>query len=105
MPHETHVRTHFVTLLAATALQAESPFTGRWALTIPGGGAGWLGVEEKDRAVQQQRALGRRQRGAHHRYQDRRRQTRRDPSDQAQEKGRQRSRARHRNADLHRQRR
>lgn len=37
-----------VTLLAATALQAESPFTGRWALTIPGGGAGWLGVEEQD---------------------------------------------------------
>jgi hypothetical protein len=28
--------------------QAESVFTGRWALTIPGGGAGWLGVEEKD---------------------------------------------------------
>lgn len=27
---------------------AESAFTGRWALTIPGGGAGWLGVEEKD---------------------------------------------------------
>ncbi len=28
-------------------IQAESVFTGRWALTIPGGGAGWLGVEEK----------------------------------------------------------
>lgn len=27
--------------------QAENPFLGRWALTIPGGGAGWLGVEEK----------------------------------------------------------
>lgn len=26
---------------------ADSAFTGRWALTIPGGGAGWLGVEEK----------------------------------------------------------
>ena len=37
-----------VTFLSATALQAESTFTGRWALTIPGGGAGWLGVEEKD---------------------------------------------------------
>jgi hypothetical protein len=24
---------------------------GRWALTIPGGGAGWLGVEEKDGAL------------------------------------------------------
>ena len=24
-----------------------APFTGRWALTIPSGGAGWLGVEQK----------------------------------------------------------
>ena len=31
-------------------LRAESVFTGRWALTIPGGGAGWLGVVEKDGA-------------------------------------------------------
>ncbi|MEQ1750470.1 MAG: DUF1080 domain-containing protein [Prosthecobacter sp.] len=31
-------------------LHAESVFTGRWALTIPGGGAGWLGVVEKDGA-------------------------------------------------------
>ena len=35
-------------VLAAAAVQAENPFIGRWALTIPGGGAGWLGVEEKD---------------------------------------------------------
>lgn len=27
---------------------ADNPFIGRWALTIPGGGAGWLGVEETD---------------------------------------------------------
>jgi hypothetical protein len=27
---------------------ADNPYLGRWALTIPGGGAGWLGVEEKD---------------------------------------------------------
>ncbi|MCX6850479.1 MAG: DUF1080 domain-containing protein [Verrucomicrobia bacterium] len=27
---------------------ADNPFIGRWALTIPGGGAGWLGVESKD---------------------------------------------------------
>lgn len=33
---------------SASALLAENPFIGRWALTIPGGGAGWLGVEEKD---------------------------------------------------------
>ena len=25
---------------------ADNPYVGRWALTIPGGGAGWLGVEE-----------------------------------------------------------
>lgn len=30
---------------------AESPFIGRFALTIPGGGAGWLGVEEKSGAL------------------------------------------------------
>ncbi len=27
---------------------ADNPFLDRWALTIPGGGAGWLGVEKKD---------------------------------------------------------
>ncbi len=34
----------------ATALAADNPnpFIGRWALTIPGGGAGWLGVAEED---------------------------------------------------------
>ncbi|OYW77828.1 MAG: glycosyl hydrolase [Verrucomicrobia bacterium 12-59-8] len=30
---------------------ADNPFIGRWALTIPGGGAGWLGVDEKDGAL------------------------------------------------------
>ena len=35
-------------LLSASA----SPFVGRWALTIPDGGAGWLGVEAKDGALQ-----------------------------------------------------
>lgn len=28
-------------------MAADNPFVGRWALTIPGGGAGWLGVEQK----------------------------------------------------------
>ena len=38
--------------LAATAIaSAENPFIGRWALTIPGGAAGWLGIEEKDGAL------------------------------------------------------
>jgi hypothetical protein len=35
-------------LTLPAAIQAESVFTGRWALTLPGGRAGWLGVEEKD---------------------------------------------------------
>jgi hypothetical protein len=30
---------------------ADNPFVGRWALTIPGGGAGWLGVEEKNNTL------------------------------------------------------
>src|SRR5512137_223816 len=36
--------------LAITAFcySADSPFVGNWALTIPGGGAGWLGVEQKE---------------------------------------------------------
>jgi len=28
--------------------QGNNPFIGRWALTIPGGGAGWLGVTQED---------------------------------------------------------
>jgi hypothetical protein len=31
-------------LITTPAVAAENPFLGRWALTIPGGGAGWLGV-------------------------------------------------------------
>jgi hypothetical protein len=35
--------------LQAIAADSDNPFVGRWALTIPGGGAGWLGVsQEKD---------------------------------------------------------
>ncbi len=42
----------FVCLLgSASSLLAENPFLGRWALTLPNGGAGWLGVEEKDGAL------------------------------------------------------
>jgi hypothetical protein len=33
-----------VALITTQAVAAENPFLGRWALTIPGGGAGWLGV-------------------------------------------------------------
>jgi hypothetical protein len=44
-------------LLGATAGPAAAandakPFLGEWALTIPGGGAGWLGVTEKDGQLQ-----------------------------------------------------
>lgn len=34
--------------LAPSTLCAANPFLGRWALTLPEGRAGWLGVEEKD---------------------------------------------------------
>jgi hypothetical protein len=36
-------------IFAATwaALASDNPFVGEWALTIPGGGAGWLGVQER----------------------------------------------------------
>jgi len=36
--------------MACATLGAETgnPYIGRWALTIPGGGAGWLGVAEED---------------------------------------------------------
>ncbi|MEI8038629.1 MAG: DUF1080 domain-containing protein [Verrucomicrobiota bacterium] len=30
---------------------AENPYLGRWALNLPGGAAGWLGVEQKDGAL------------------------------------------------------
>jgi len=37
--------------LGAVLHAADNPFIGRWALTLPTGGAGWLGVEEKDGAL------------------------------------------------------
>lgn len=37
--------------LGAVLNAADNPFIGRWALTIPSGGAGWLGVEEKGGAL------------------------------------------------------
>ncbi len=41
----------FAGCAATLAANNAEPFLGRWALTIPGGGAGWLGVEEKDGAL------------------------------------------------------
>ncbi len=45
----TRLRHSLIALaLSSTSLiAADNPFIGRFALTIPGGGAGWLGVEEK----------------------------------------------------------
>ncbi|MEI6176445.1 MAG: DUF1080 domain-containing protein [Verrucomicrobiota bacterium] len=37
--------------LSSAMNAAENPYIGRWALTIPDGGAGWLGVEEKGSAL------------------------------------------------------
>jgi hypothetical protein len=34
-------------LVTMSVVAAENPFVGRWALTIPGGGAGWLGIVEE----------------------------------------------------------
>ena len=36
-----------VALVTTSLVAAENPFLGRWALTIPGGGAGWLGLAEE----------------------------------------------------------
>jgi hypothetical protein len=33
---------------SVVSAEAANPFVGRWALTIPGGGAGWLGVTQED---------------------------------------------------------
>src|SRR5882762_5317464 len=33
-------------IVTTSAVAVDNPFLGRWALTIPGGGAGWLGVTE-----------------------------------------------------------
>jgi hypothetical protein len=42
----------FVLFATGSLAWADNPFVGRWALTIPGGAAGWLGIEEKDGALQ-----------------------------------------------------
>ena len=37
----------FALLLAVSASAADNPFVGNWALSLPGGGAGWLGVTQE----------------------------------------------------------
>jgi hypothetical protein len=36
-----------VVSISASAAESANPFLGNWALTIPGGGAGWLGITEE----------------------------------------------------------
>ncbi len=38
----------FLGVTSALGAQGNNPFVGRWALTIPGGGAGWLGVTQEN---------------------------------------------------------
>jgi len=40
-----------LTLAATSVATAANPFLGRWALTIPDGGAGWLGITETNGAL------------------------------------------------------
>ena len=50
MKNDVRIITVCVIIIVSASLataQNASPFLGRWALTIPGGGAGWLGIEQK----------------------------------------------------------
>jgi hypothetical protein len=38
----------WITCVSVPATETANPYVGRWALTIPGGGAGWLGVTQED---------------------------------------------------------
>src|SRR6059036_1798544 len=40
------------TVATLAAIAAENPFLGQWELTIPGGAAGWLGVEQNNGKLQ-----------------------------------------------------
>jgi hypothetical protein len=41
-----------LTCVSVWAAKAPNPYIGRWALTIPGGGAGWLGVAEENGSLE-----------------------------------------------------
>ena len=43
---------------AAESPDAAKPFLGSWALTIPGGAAGWLGLDGKRRPAQGRTCFG-----------------------------------------------
>lgn len=52
MTSSIRLLTVFTALGSSMTLNAaENPFVGRWALTLPGGGAGWLGVETKGKEI------------------------------------------------------
>src|SRR5439155_27178993 len=50
VPNFTRTLVAAASLLASSVLAADesNPFIGRWGLTIPGGGAGWLGVTHEN---------------------------------------------------------
>ncbi len=52
-PSLSRLRLLALVLLSGSSITAfaDNPYIGRWALTIPGGGAGWLGVEDKGGAL------------------------------------------------------
>jgi hypothetical protein len=50
--------------LRAAANDAPSPLLGRWALTLPNGGAGWLEITKENGWYRRLAALGRRIRGS-----------------------------------------
>jgi hypothetical protein len=45
--HALAIIAFWITCTAVVAAGADNPYIGRWALTIPGGGAGWLGVTQE----------------------------------------------------------
>jgi hypothetical protein len=49
LTHTCHKLFILLSFLAITfaASASDNPFLGEWALTVPGGGAGWLGVQER----------------------------------------------------------
>ena len=61
-----------LTATLGTSLAADNPFLGGWELTIPGGAAGWLGVEDVDGQLKASLLWGGGQRRAARRGQDRR---------------------------------
>src|SRR5512147_2217361 len=46
-PSRSFATATFALFLAASASAADNPFVGNWALSLPNGGAGWLGVTQE----------------------------------------------------------